>query len=59
MDRDRCIRLILGVGPEFEYEILTQEDWIERRMPPTGSATAAYSSAAMPRISGCHSPATA
>ncbi len=32
VNRDRCIRLILGVGPEFEYEILTQEDWIGRRM---------------------------
>jgi 2-polyprenyl-6-methoxyphenol hydroxylase-like FAD-dependent oxidoreductase len=32
VDRDRCIRLILGVGPEFKYEILTQEDWIGRRM---------------------------
>ena len=32
VDRDRCIRLILGVGPEFEYEVLTQEDWIGRRM---------------------------
>ena len=32
VDRDRCIRLILGVGPEFEYEILSQEDWIGRRM---------------------------
>lgn len=32
VDRDRCIRLILGVGPDFEYQILTQEDWIGRRM---------------------------
>jgi 2-polyprenyl-6-methoxyphenol hydroxylase-like FAD-dependent oxidoreductase len=32
VDRDRCIRLILGVGPSFEYEVLTQEDWIGRRM---------------------------
>jgi 2-polyprenyl-6-methoxyphenol hydroxylase-like FAD-dependent oxidoreductase len=32
VDRDRCIRLILGVGPEFEYRILTQEDWVGRRM---------------------------
>jgi 2-polyprenyl-6-methoxyphenol hydroxylase-like FAD-dependent oxidoreductase len=32
VDRDRCIRLILGVGPEFEYEVLTQEDWIGRRL---------------------------
>ena len=32
VDRDRCIRLILGVGPDFEYQILSQEDWIGRRM---------------------------
>ena len=32
VDRDRCIRLILGVGPDFEYEVLSQEDWIGRRM---------------------------
>ena len=32
VDRDRCIRLILGVGPDFEYEILAQEDWIGRRL---------------------------
>ena len=32
VDRDRCIRLILGVGPDFDYQILTQEDWIGRRM---------------------------
>jgi len=32
VDRDRCIRLILGVGPDFEYQVLTQEDWIGRRM---------------------------
>jgi 2-polyprenyl-6-methoxyphenol hydroxylase-like FAD-dependent oxidoreductase len=32
VDRDRCIRLILGVGPEFEYQVLTQEDWVGRRM---------------------------
>jgi 2-polyprenyl-6-methoxyphenol hydroxylase-like FAD-dependent oxidoreductase len=32
VDRDRCIRLILGVGSEFEYEILAHENWIGRRM---------------------------
>lgn len=32
VDRDRCIRLILGVGQGFDYEILGQEDWIGRRM---------------------------
>ena len=32
LDRDRCIRQILGVGPSFEFEILGQEDWTGRRM---------------------------
>jgi 2-polyprenyl-6-methoxyphenol hydroxylase-like FAD-dependent oxidoreductase len=32
VDRDRCIRLILGVGPDFEYAVLGKEDWIGRRM---------------------------
>lgn len=32
LDRDRCIRQILGVESTFEYEILGQEDWIGRRM---------------------------
>jgi 2-polyprenyl-6-methoxyphenol hydroxylase-like FAD-dependent oxidoreductase len=32
VDRDRCIRQILGVGPDFEYQVLTQEDWIGRRL---------------------------
>ncbi len=32
VDRDRCIRLLLGVGPELEYELLGKEDWIGRRM---------------------------
>jgi len=32
LDRDRCIRQILGVGPSFKFEILGQEDWTGRRM---------------------------
>ena len=32
VDRDRCIRAILGVGPEFRYEVLGKEDWIGRRL---------------------------
>jgi 2-polyprenyl-6-methoxyphenol hydroxylase-like FAD-dependent oxidoreductase len=32
LDRDQCIRLILGVGPSFPYEIVTKEDWTARRM---------------------------
>jgi 2-polyprenyl-6-methoxyphenol hydroxylase-like FAD-dependent oxidoreductase len=32
VDRDRCIRLMLGVGPQFEYEIIAKEDWYGRRL---------------------------
>jgi 2-polyprenyl-6-methoxyphenol hydroxylase-like FAD-dependent oxidoreductase len=32
VDRDACIRLLLGVEPEFEYELLAKEDWIGRRL---------------------------
>lgn len=32
IDRDRGIRDILGVGPEFRYEIISREDWIGRRL---------------------------
>ena len=32
VDRDASIRAILGVGADFEYEILSKEDWIGRRL---------------------------
>ena len=32
VDRDASIRTILGVGPDFEYEIISKEDWIGRRL---------------------------
>jgi 2-polyprenyl-6-methoxyphenol hydroxylase-like FAD-dependent oxidoreductase len=32
VDRDRCIRDILGVGPDFEYEVISNEDWYGRRL---------------------------
>jgi 2-polyprenyl-6-methoxyphenol hydroxylase-like FAD-dependent oxidoreductase len=32
VDRDRSIRDILGVGPDFSYEIITKEDWVGRRL---------------------------
>lgn len=32
VDRDACIRDILGVGPEFKYEVLSNEDWYGRRL---------------------------
>ena len=32
VNRDWAIRQIIGVGPEFEYEIISKEDWIGRRL---------------------------
>jgi hypothetical protein len=32
VDRDWSIRNILGVGPEFRYEVLSKENWIGRRL---------------------------
>lgn len=32
VDRDWALRAILGVGPDFEYEIIRKEDWIGRRL---------------------------
>jgi len=32
VDRDRCLRTILGVGPDFQYEIISKEDWYGRRL---------------------------
>jgi 2-polyprenyl-6-methoxyphenol hydroxylase-like FAD-dependent oxidoreductase len=32
VDREHCIRTILGVGPSFPFEILAKEDWTARRM---------------------------
>jgi 2-polyprenyl-6-methoxyphenol hydroxylase-like FAD-dependent oxidoreductase len=32
VDRDQSIRAILGVGPEFDYEVLSREDWVGRRL---------------------------
>ena len=32
VDRDACIRLILGVGAAFEYETIGTEDWVGRRL---------------------------
>ncbi len=60
IDRDWAIREILGVGPDFEYEVISQGRL--GRPPPRGRPLprpAASSSPAMPRISGCRTPATA
>jgi 2-polyprenyl-6-methoxyphenol hydroxylase-like FAD-dependent oxidoreductase len=32
VDRDACIRLLLGVEGAFRYELLAEEDWIGRRL---------------------------
>ena len=32
VDRDRCIRLVLGVGDDFQYQVLGKEDWYGRRL---------------------------
>ena len=32
VDRDASIRHILGVGPDFAYEVLSREDWVGRRL---------------------------
>ncbi len=32
VDRDRSIRLLLGVGPDFDYQVIGKEDWIGRRL---------------------------
>ncbi|MFO1245967.1 MAG: FAD-dependent oxidoreductase [Ramlibacter sp.] len=32
VDRDWAIREILGVGADFEYEVITKEDWVGRRL---------------------------
>ncbi len=32
VDRDHCMRMILGVGPSFPIEIIAKEDWTARRM---------------------------
>ena len=32
VDRDWAIRTILGVGPDFQYEVLSNEDWFGRRL---------------------------
>src|SRR4051794_33652583 len=32
VDRDACIRTILGVNADFRYDILSKEDWVGRRL---------------------------
>jgi 2-polyprenyl-6-methoxyphenol hydroxylase-like FAD-dependent oxidoreductase len=32
VDRDWAIRTIVGVGPDFKYDVIAKEDWIGRRL---------------------------
>lgn len=32
VDRDTCLRALLGVDESFQYEVIRQEDWIGRRL---------------------------
>ena len=32
IDRDWAIRAILGVGADFDYEVISKEDWVGRRL---------------------------
>ena len=32
VDRDACLRTILGVGADFDYEVISTEDWYGRRL---------------------------
>jgi FAD binding domain len=32
VDRDWAIRTILGVGPDFHYDLISHEDWVGRRL---------------------------
>ena len=32
VDRDWAIRTLLGVGPDFSYDVISKEDWIGRRL---------------------------
>lgn len=32
VDRDTAIRNILGVGPDFTYDVISKEDWVGRRL---------------------------
>ena len=32
VDRDRCLRMVIGAGPDFQYEVISKEDWYGRRL---------------------------
>jgi len=59
VDRDACIRTILGVGADFTYDIISGKTGTGRRRIASKFRDAAPSSPAMRRISGCLTPDTA
>jgi 2-polyprenyl-6-methoxyphenol hydroxylase-like FAD-dependent oxidoreductase len=59
IDPDWCIRTIMGVDATFSYDSSQGRTGLAAVCSPTGSATAALSFAATPRISGCRPPASA
>ncbi len=59
VDRDRCIRALLGVNRSFEYELLGKEDWIGRRLIADRFRARAYSCAGTRHTCGSLTPATA
>ena len=59
VDRDWSIRNILGVGPDFEYEVISKKTGSGVAWSLIASKTGACSSAAMRRISGSRTPGTA
>jgi 2-polyprenyl-6-methoxyphenol hydroxylase-like FAD-dependent oxidoreductase len=32
VDRDQCLRWVIGAGPDFQYEVISKEDWYGRRL---------------------------
>ena len=58
VDRDWSLRTILGVDDDFDYELLSKEDWFGRRLIAERFRAGGCSWLAMPRTSGCPMPAT-
>jgi len=58
VDRDQAIRTILGVDEAFEYEIVSREDWVARRMVADRFRHGRVFIAGMRAICGCPTPGT-
>jgi 2-polyprenyl-6-methoxyphenol hydroxylase-like FAD-dependent oxidoreductase len=59
VDRDWAIRTILGVGQEFRYEVISNEDWVGRRLIADRFRDRRVFIWATRRISGFRMPVTA